>query len=137
MNFWDNHTLLFCVAMYFFPRLTLLFATKFGGFFWWLSLIFVPRLLVAFLATKYYGDTNPFLCAFVWIWAIRGDLIEKQRVLLFSRGEIKPFGHFKVSYPGSQFYGRTIHGRIMRGKAKHYKPDIVEVDAEIVNKGDD
>src|ERR1035437_9053 len=59
VNFWDVHGLGFVICMFFFPRLTLFFATVWGGFLWWLGLIFVPRLMVAILATLTYWTTNP------------------------------------------------------------------------------
>lgn len=36
-NFWDYHGILFILAMFFFPRLTMLFATTVGGGFFLLA----------------------------------------------------------------------------------------------------
>ena len=77
VNFWDIHGLFFIFFMCFFPRLTLLFATVWGGFLWWLGLIFVPRITVAILATLTYWNTNPIIVIFAWIWALAGETIEK------------------------------------------------------------
>ncbi|MCB0353505.1 MAG: hypothetical protein KDD64_08280 [Bdellovibrionales bacterium] len=76
-NFWDVHGLLFLIFIAFFPRLTMLLATPWGGFLWWLGLIFVPRIQVAILATCYYWDTNPVLCIFAWLIALCGESGEK------------------------------------------------------------
>lgn len=77
-NFWDVHGLFFLVCIFFFPRLTLLFSSvAFGGLFWWLGFIFLPRLLVAILATQAYWETNPILVCGAWMWAVSGELVEK------------------------------------------------------------
>lgn len=76
-NFWDVHGLFFILFMCFFPRLTMLFATVWGGFLWWVGWFFAPRLTVAILATTYYWDTNPVLCVFTWLWALAGESGEK------------------------------------------------------------
>ncbi len=77
-NFWDVHGVWFIFFMIIFPRLTLLFSSvAFGGFFWWLGWFFMPRLLVAILATMYYADSNPFLVAFAWAWAFVFEIAEK------------------------------------------------------------
>ncbi|TWT79910.1 hypothetical protein CA13_13190 [Planctomycetes bacterium CA13] len=78
MDFWDNHSLLFVLAMFFFPRLTMLFATTYGGgFLYWLGWLFAPRLTVAIIATMLYGDTNIVLVVLTWFWAIGGESTEK------------------------------------------------------------
>lgn len=80
MNFWDNHGLLFIIFMCIFPRLTLLLATVWGGLLWWLGLIFMPRLMVAILATTYYWNTNKILVISTWFWALGGEGTEKKVV---------------------------------------------------------
>lgn len=80
MNFWDYHGWGFIFCMLFFPRLTMLFATVWGGFWWWLGLIFAPRLTVAILATMYFGSTNTVLVVFTWFWALLGEGGEKSAV---------------------------------------------------------
>jgi hypothetical protein len=77
-SFWEYHGLWFIFFMAFFPRLTMLFATIWGGFWWWLGLIFAPRLTVAILATMYFGGTNIVLVVFTWIWALSGEITEKK-----------------------------------------------------------
>lgn len=77
-NFWDTHGLFFLIFISLFPRLTLLLSSiASGGFFWWLSFLFYPRLLVATLATVSYFKTNPFLVVISWLIAISGELMEK------------------------------------------------------------
>ncbi len=70
MNYWSVHGILFLLAAVCFPRLTLLFgsATPFG-LLGWLGWLFVPSLVVAYLATSLYWDTNPVLCVMAWLWA--------------------------------------------------------------------
>lgn len=78
-NFWDNHTWLFVLAMCFFPRLTMLFATVYGGgFLYWLGWLLAPRFTVAIIATILYHDTNLYLLVFTWIWALGGESGEKR-----------------------------------------------------------
>ena len=76
-DFWTVHGFGFILCMFFFPRLTLFFATLCGGIWWWLGLIFLPRITVAILATMTYFDTNPVLVVFTWIWAILLEFTEK------------------------------------------------------------
>lgn len=76
-DFWDVHGILFLVFMFFFPRLTMLFATAWGGLLWWLGWLFLPRLTVAILATTCYWQTNPVLCILAWFWALGGESTEK------------------------------------------------------------
>lgn len=128
MNFWESHTLLFCIGMYFFPRLTLFFATPWGGIFWWLGFIFLPRLMVALLATTYYGSTNPLLCLFVWFWALRGDFVEQRRIRAFQRGGVASFQVYN-SKSGRVDWGAIGSGR---GVVNQPRRDVVEVDAEII-----
>jgi len=80
MDFWDIHGILFCICIFFFPRLTMLFATAWGGCLWWFGWLLAPRLTVAILATFHYWDTNPGLCVFVWIWAFAGESAEKKKI---------------------------------------------------------
>jgi len=76
-DFWDHHGLLFIVCMFFFPRLTLLFATVWGSVLWWLGWIFVPRVLAAVLATVMYWESNPLLVILAWVWALCLEPAEK------------------------------------------------------------
>jgi len=80
MDFFETHGILFLICIAIFPRLTLLVATVYGGLFWWIGLIFAPRLMVAILATTYYWDTNPILCIIAWIVAIGGESTEKKKI---------------------------------------------------------
>ena len=78
INFWQVHGLFFLFFMFFFPRLTMLFATTFtGGIFFWVGFFLVPRLTVAIYASLTYWDTNPILVVITWIWAIVGELFCK------------------------------------------------------------
>ena len=80
-GFWEHHGLFFAVALFVFPRLTMLFgtsvATAFGGPLFWLGWLFAPRLTVAIIGTTLYWDTNPVLCVFSWFWALGGESSEK------------------------------------------------------------
>lgn len=80
-DFFTKHNFLFLVFISFFPRLTLLFSSvAFGGFFWWMGFFFMPRLLVAVLATMAYGKTNPVLVAISWVVALSGEVMEKKKL---------------------------------------------------------
>lgn len=82
VNFWDVHGIFFIFFMFFFPRLTLIFSSvAFGGIFWWLGWLFVPRLLVAILATIHYADTNIVLVVLSWIWAVSIEFGEKKVIV--------------------------------------------------------
>jgi hypothetical protein len=77
-NFWDYHGLLFVLAMFFFPRLTMLFATTVGGgFLYWLGWLLMPRFTVALIATILFHEHNTLLLIFTWIWALGGETAEK------------------------------------------------------------
>ena len=78
INFWTQHGVWFIIFMMFFPRLTLLFGTAWGGLLWWLGWIFAPRLTVAIIATMYYWETNTVLVVITWIWALGGESGEKE-----------------------------------------------------------
>ena len=78
VDFWTNHTWIFVLAMFFFPRLTMLLATSFGGgFLYWLGWFFAPRLTVAIIATILYSQTNIVMVVLAWIWALSGESCEK------------------------------------------------------------
>ena len=80
-GFWTVHGIWFVIFMFFFPRLTLLFSSvATGGIFWWLGFIFTPRILVAILATKFYGHTDTILVVLTWLWAFYGENFEKKRI---------------------------------------------------------
>ena len=73
-DFWDYHGLWFILFLLLFPRLTMLFATVWGGFLWWIGWFFIPHLTVAILATINFWDSNPVLVILTWIWACIGDI---------------------------------------------------------------
>ena len=78
VNYWNVRGVFFLIFIAIFPRLTLLFSSvPFGGLFWWLGLIFCPRLLVAILATFAYWQTNPILVCIAWLFVIGGESTEK------------------------------------------------------------
>ena len=78
VTFWETRGVFFLFFITLFPRLTLLFSSvAFGGIFWWLGFFFAPRVLVAFLATFAYWETNPVLVTISWIIALSGETSEK------------------------------------------------------------
>jgi hypothetical protein len=80
-DFFQKHGVFFLVFITLFPRLTLLFSSvPFGGILWWLGFLFMPRLLVAVLATVTYGQTNPLLVGIAWFVAISGEIMEKKKI---------------------------------------------------------
>src|SRR5690349_21684311 len=76
-DFWDYHGLLFLVFIALFPRLTLFFTGFWGGPIWWLAWLFIPRILVAVLATIAYWNQNPILVIIAWLVAFGGESSEK------------------------------------------------------------
>ena len=92
MDFFAQHGDLaafgFIIAMFFFPRLTQIFATAHSAIFsyvfgpagvpvWWAAMLILPRCTAALTATFMYSDTNPFLVFLAWIWAVSFDIGEK------------------------------------------------------------
>ena len=53
-----------------------------GGIIWWLGWFLCPRILCGVLATMAYRETNPALCAFVWVWVMLGEYSEKKRWII-------------------------------------------------------
>jgi hypothetical protein len=61
----------------FFPRITFwFFSLMTGGFLFWVGVLFLPRIMVAYWATYYYWDTNPILCLIAWFIAFSGTFGE-------------------------------------------------------------
>ena len=78
-GFFENHSIWQLIAWMVFPRLMFwFFSVITGGFFFWLGVFFVPRIMVAFWATSYYWHTNPILCIVAWIIALTGESAEKK-----------------------------------------------------------
>jgi hypothetical protein len=78
VDFWKSHGFFFLVFITLFPRLTLLFSSvASGGFIWWIAWAFAPRILVTFLATTAYWNTNPILVIIAWLVALGGESSEK------------------------------------------------------------
>jgi hypothetical protein len=78
VSYWSRHGVLLLFFLSMFPRLTLLLSSiPFGGLWWWLGFIFVPRYLIAMLATINYGFTNPLLVTVAWVFALAGESTEK------------------------------------------------------------
>jgi hypothetical protein len=78
VDYWNKHGVFFLVFITFFPRLTLLFSSvATGGVIWWIGFFFLPRVLVATLATIAYFHTNPLLVIMSWIIALGGEVFEK------------------------------------------------------------
>lgn len=70
-NFWHDHGIFFLIFMMLLPRLTLLLATATPfGFLAWIGFFIGPRVVAAYFATVFYGDSNPFLVAIAWIMSI-------------------------------------------------------------------
>lgn len=78
ISYWENRGVFFLFFVTLFPRLTLLISSvASGGFLWWLAWAFSPRLLVAYLATIAYWQTNPILVVISWVIALGGETSEK------------------------------------------------------------
>ena len=111
VDFFSKHNFLFLIFISFFPRLTLLFSSvAFGGFFWWLGFLFMPRLLVAVLATMAYGKTNPMLVAISWVVALSGEVMEKKK-LSGSRNFV--FRTYRGGWPQQQAPSEKTKGPVI------------------------
>ena len=73
-DFFSSHAypLLLLGGLALFPRITLLFVAGPFSALAWLGWVFTPHLLVAFIATTRYWDTNPGLCVVAWAFAFVG-----------------------------------------------------------------
>lgn len=89
MDFWSAHPglggVFFLFACAFFPRLTLAWLSLISGVigvtFWGVvGWIFMPRLVVAILATTIYWNTNPVLCVFSWLCMFSFEYGEKRTI---------------------------------------------------------
>ncbi len=77
-DFFTHHSLLQLLGWAMFPRIMFWFFSAItGGFFFWVGVLFVPHIMVAFWATTYYWDTNPVICVIAWIIALTGESAEK------------------------------------------------------------
>lgn len=77
-DFFSNHSIIHLLAWVFFPRIMFwFFSVITGGFWFWVGVLFIPRIMVAFWATTYYWDTNPLICVIAWIVALSGESAEK------------------------------------------------------------
>ena len=84
INYWDNHNWAFLQLLLWmaFPRISFIFISLMtGGFFFWLGVIFVPRIMMAYWATYYYWDTNYILCIIAWFFVFCGESYEKKEIL--------------------------------------------------------
>lgn len=82
MDFFSNHGVpwlqLLCWAL--FPRLSFWFMSSItGGFWFWLGVLFVPRIMCAFWATTFYWHTNPGVCVCAWLVAAIGERTENTK----------------------------------------------------------
>lgn len=87
--------------------------------------------MVAFLATSYYGSTNPVLCVFVWLWAIRGDFIEQRRIIAFQRAGFSSFEVYNIG-PGGMQWSELRSGRGFVKTHPKDDNDVIDVDADII-----
>tara|TARA_B100000029_G_C17526768_1_gene941921 strand:+ start:801 stop:1109 length:309 start_codon:yes stop_codon:yes gene_type:complete len=77
-SYWSNHSLLFLIGLTIFPRLTLLFANVSSSILFWIGWLFIPRIMIAFLATFFYWETNTILVLLSWLFAFGGESAEKK-----------------------------------------------------------
>lgn len=75
-----HHGVWFLIFIALFPRLTMLFTgicSAIGGPLFWLGWVFFPHIMVAFIATSMYWNTDPFICVISWFIAISGTFSER------------------------------------------------------------
>ncbi len=129
VDFFENHGLFFLFFIAIFPRLTLLFSNIIsGGFLWWLSFIFCPRILVATMATMAYFKTNPMLVVISWLIAIPAEAAEKYS---FSR----PRFQFKIFRSGisSDFFRPNKKSNQHPKNSEVEKGDIVDAEYRVID----
>ena len=81
MDYWDKHGWIMLLMWTCFPRISFWFLSAMtGGFWFWVGVFFVPRIMVAFWATTFYWHTNPVLCFIAWVIALGGESAEKSAV---------------------------------------------------------
>ena len=104
VDYFTKHGWFFLFFLALFPRFTLLFSglllqsIEFGGLLWWISFFIAPRILVAFLATIHYWNTNQILVIFSWLIALGGESSEK----VFISHRMRPQNKYK------EYNGTTI-----------------------------
>jgi hypothetical protein len=83
-DFFTHHSIWQLLGWVFFPRIMFwFFSVITGGFWFWVGVFFVPRIMVAFWATTYYWNTNPIICVIAWVVALSGEGTEKSTVTRF------------------------------------------------------
>ena len=81
-DFFKNHGIIQLLGWLFFPRIMFwFFSVITGGFWFWIGVFFVPRVMLAFWATTYYWDTNPVLCLLAWLGCITIEGTEKKKII--------------------------------------------------------
>ena len=96
-NYWNHHGIWILIFLAAFPRLTLFIGwldgglnfagTIFAGWIGGLSWFFVPRIMIAVVATLNYWRANPILVIAAWLIAVGGESGEK--VAIRYRGKSK------------------------------------------------
>jgi len=84
-NFFTNHTMGYLIILSIFPRFGLLFCGIQGTIFFWIGWLFLPRVMIAILATLFYSTTNPILVILSWISAFSGESAEKKFSYKYSK----------------------------------------------------
>ena len=78
MDFWNDHSIFFFLALIFIPRLSMVYfgmiaQSSVGAIAGW---IFVPRITMAIVFSGMYYDNNPTLIVFFWIIAVISDIVD-------------------------------------------------------------
>lgn len=71
IDYWEKHGPIFLLGLILVPRLALLFSDYHFTLIDWLLWLFLPKLLVAILATAYYWETNSYLCVLSWLLVLQ------------------------------------------------------------------
>lgn len=124
VNYWQKHGVFLLIFLAIFPRLTLIFSSiPFGGFFWWLGFLFVPRILVATLATVAYFKTNPVLVTMSWLIALGGEFFEK-----YGLGRSRSRFHFQTFNMGRRPTQTYTYEETRTTQAPLNHGDVIEVE---------
>lgn len=99
LDFWNDHSILFFLALIFIPRMTMIYmglVTPYsvGAI---IGLSFVPRMMIASSFTAIYGTSNPTMIVILWIIAVVGDIVDT--ILIKGSISYSSYKHYIENYP--------------------------------------
>jgi|GEM_PF-6972828 len=78
VNFWNDHSILFFLALIFIPRLSMVYfgmivPLSIGAILEW---TFIPRITMATMFSSVYYGSNPTVIIVFWVVAVVGDVVD-------------------------------------------------------------